>query len=269
MSDSVPPALPGDGEAVIAGVRLPAGQRIPVAGKFRSAAPALWVTGEFADAKNVWLALRAGLRGSGLVPLLLSDLKGQPGRPWESGDLIPPRPEALAGLDARTLLPRLWDEVVPAPEEDDDFATEVLEPYTRAFPGLAPASTEQAEAGQLADVVDSLDGPLRIGLVAAERPADALVNMGWNGAANVHATAAPLTAVLRSWEERFGATLMHVGFDTLDLLVERPVASWPEALAVAAEHFAFCSDNVYQGVGSIREYADELPWDARWAFWWD
>ena len=42
---------------------------------------------------------------------------------------------------------------------------------------------------------------------------------------NFHGTAATLTAVLRSWEERFGATLMHVGFDTLDLLVRRPVTS--------------------------------------------
>ncbi|MCW2892930.1 MAG: hypothetical protein JWO75_2419 [Actinomycetia bacterium] len=83
------------------------------------------------------------------------------------------------------------------------------------------------------------------------------------------ATAAPLTVVLRSWEERFGATVMHVGFDQLDLLLEGPVRSEQEALAVAAEHFAFCSDNVDQGVVSIREYAEELPGAARWSFWWD
>jgi hypothetical protein len=47
------------------------------------------------------------------------------------------------------------------------------------------------------------------------------------------------------------------------------VRSEHEARAVAAEHFAFCSDNVYQGVGSIREYAEELPGAARWSFWWD
>ena len=39
--------------------------------------------------------------------------------------------------------------------------------------------------------------------------------------------------------------------------------------AVAAEHFAFCADNVYQGAGSIREYAAELPGAGRWSFWWD
>lgn len=43
---------------------------------------------------------------------------------------------------------------------------------------------------------------------------------------------------------------MPVGFDTVDLLVERPPRTQQAALAVAAEHFAFCTDNIYQGVGS-------------------
>jgi hypothetical protein len=158
---------------------------------------------------------------------------------------------------------------VPDPAEDDDYIAEVLDPYSRVFPGLAPASRGQAGAGERDEVVDSLDGPLRIGLVVADRPADTLVNVGWTGTVNTSANAAMLTVVLRSWEERFGATVLRVGFDSLDLLVERPVTSGQEAFAVAAEHFALCSDNVYQGAGSIREYAAELPGAAWWAFWWD
>jgi hypothetical protein len=176
-------------------------------------APALWATGHFDDAKSAWLALREGLRGGGLVPLLLSDLAGDPGRPWESGELSSTDPEALVGLDAWTLLPELWDRNVPDPEEEDDYIATVLDSYSRVFPGLAPASSGEADADRLSAAVDSLDGPLRVGLVVAGRPADTLVSMGWNGAANFHATAAPLTVVLRSWEERFGATVMHVGFD--------------------------------------------------------
>jgi hypothetical protein len=259
MSAAGPGALPGDGAAVVAGVRLPPGKRV---------VPALWATGAIDDAKSAWLALRAGLRGRGLVPLLLSDLQGGPGRPWESGELRQPGPDAPVDRDVRTLLPELWDEVVPDPVEDDAYTAEVLDPYSRVFPGLAPASSGQADTGALGAAVDSFDGPLRIGLAVARRPADALVNMGWNGAANFCSTEL-LAVVLRSWEERFGATVLHVGFDSVDLLVARPVTSEEEALAVAAEHFAFCPDNVYQGAGSIRGYAEELPGAARWAFWWD
>jgi hypothetical protein len=57
-------ALPADGEAVFAGVRLPAGSRIAPARKFpRSSPAALWVTGEFDGAVGAWLALREGRDG--------------------------------------------------------------------------------------------------------------------------------------------------------------------------------------------------------------
>ena len=110
---------------------------------------------------------------------------------------------------------------------------------------------------------------MRIGLAVASRPADVLAGFGWQGAANYHRTAAPLTVVLRSWEDRFGAAVMHVGFDTIDLLVERPALSRQAALAVAAEHFAFCMDNIYQGAGSISAYARQFTGAVRWSFWWD
>jgi hypothetical protein len=53
------------------------------------------------------------------------------------------------------------------------------------------------------------------------------------------------------------------------LLIERPVPGHEAALAVAAEHFAFCSDNIYQDAGSISRYAAALPGAAIWSFWWD
>ena len=93
------------------------------------------------------------------------------------------------------------------------------------------------------------------------RPADVLAVVGWDGAINYHGTSAPLACVLRSWEDRFGARLVRLGFDAMDLLVERPLPSYQAALGVAAEHFAFCPDNIYQGEGSIRRYAASLSRD--------
>ena len=153
--------------------------------------------------------------------------------------------------------------------EDQEETAELLAPFSRSFPGMAPATDGLASLAGPEEAVASLDEPMRIGLVLASRPADTLVSIGWQGAANYHGTAAPLTVVLRSWEERFGATVMHVGFDTVDLLVERPALSRQAALAVAAEHFAFCMDNIYQGAGSIRRYAAGLPGTAIWSFWWN
>jgi Domain of unknown function (DUF4253) len=263
-------SLPPDSATDIAGVRLPAGRR--VGGERRSgppSEPALWVTGAFDQAASTWLTLRERLRGTGLVPLLLSDLPGQPGRPWASGELRPSGLDAVTGLDVAAVLRDLWDTSVPRPDEDEADTVELLVPYSRSFPGLAPPTTGQADADELKAAVLAANGPLRIGLALATRPADALVSVGWTGAANHDVPAALLAVVLRSWEERLGATLMHLGFDTMDLLVERPARSSAAAFAVAAEHFAFCPDNVRQGAGSIREYAEDLLGATRWSFWWD
>ena len=263
-------SLPADGETSVAGVRLPAGKRTGPDGESgRPPQPTLWVTGEFGDAAGAWLALRERLGGTGLVPLLLSGLRGEPGRPWESGELGPPASGALARLKAPALLHDWWDRHVPGPEEGEEETAELLAPFSRSFPGMAPAASALASPDGLEQAVASLNKPMRIGLVAASRPADTLMSIGWQGAMNYHRTAAPLTVVLRSWEERFGATVMHVGFDTIDLLVERPALSHQAALAIAAEHFAFCMDNIYQGAGSISAYARQLTGSARWSFWWD
>lgn len=90
-----------------------------------------------------------------------------------------------------------------------------------------------------------------------------------HGAVNTDQDGAALSAVLRSWEERFGATLVGVGFDTIYLLVARPPRSLDAARRVAAEYFAFCADSVYQGVGSIAQLAHALIDGVLWSFWWD
>ena len=109
----------------------------------------------------------------------------------------------------------------------------------------------------------------RVALVAAERPADVPVAIGWMGAVNVHDDPALISAVLRSWEIRWNARLIEIGFDTLVLSVGKPPRDENSALAVAAEHCAFCSDNVWQGAQSIAEYARVLRGSSTWSFWWD
>jgi uncharacterized protein DUF4253 len=60
----------------------------------------------------------------------------------------------------------------------------------------------------------------RIGLVPASRPADILQRLGWDGACN-HRTSLEIAAVLRSWEDRYGARLLEVGFADIRLFVGR------------------------------------------------
>lgn len=77
------------------------------------------------------------------------------------------------------------------------------------------------------------------------------------------------SAVLRDWEQRYGAQLIVVGPDTLELTVERPPTTREEALKLAEEQYYFCSDIVDQGVGTIENLAAALLNGKTWFFWWD
>jgi hypothetical protein len=82
---------------------------------------------------------------------------------------------------------------------------------------------------------------------------------------------ARLCAVLRSWEDRFGIRVVALTFDQLVLSVAAPPTTLAEAEAVAAEHFAFCPDNITQGHHTtLKAYAEQEVLDEEvWSFWWD
>ena len=116
-----------------------------------------------------------------------------------------------------------------------------------------------------------VDNPrLRLGLVAAARGADSIAAAGWQGPANYENDRAKLSAVLRSWEDRFATRVIGVGFAELYLSVAAPPTDHATAVHVAAEHFAFCPDNVWQGSAPALDAYAKLLVDAPiWSFWWD
>jgi len=92
--------------------------------------------------------------------------------------------------------------------------------------------------------------------------------IGWTGAINSGADAARHAAILRSWEDRYDAILVGLGFDGVHLVVRRPPAG-EDAVRCAAEQYAFCPDVVDQGAGTLAALAQTLEDLSLWAFWWD
>lgn len=76
-------------------------------------------------------------------------------------------------------------------------------------------------------------------------------------------------AALRSWRDRYGAELVGLGFDTMNIRVENRPETRDEALALAREQYAYCSDLVDQGYGTVSRLAASLKSDSWWWFWWD
>ena len=253
-------------------VQLPEGRLIVPDEDFTSQGgdrhdPCLWISkAPVPGVAKLVTSLVVAFETNGLWPLVLTSLEGDDDRPWLTGELDPSSSTDPAIHEPLAVLQEWWAEVIPSAEEDGE-ALAALEPFGREFPGLAPAPRSAPNTAALRDVVANLSG--RLGLVSVHRPADAIAVMGWLGAVNHFSDMGALSAVLRSWEDRFSAFLVEVGFDTITVAVGNPPTTLASARSVAAEHFAVCSDIVYQGVGSIDAYAEELVDSDTWAFWWD
>jgi hypothetical protein len=263
----------------------------------------MWATtDQIREPGRTWLSLMEMSAVSGFVPIVLDGLEGQPERPWDSGELDPRPHPTPDDLDEAIVFRQRWNMGVPAgllppserprpltfpgaefsaePEFDgDDEEREFLElsaPWGIGFPGLGLAERAVGDPETFQRAVEGAASG-RIGLVETRRPADVLHTIGWLGAVNHFVSesgATPLSVMMRSWEDRFGAKLFRLGFDTLVFAVERPPSTEESALAIAAEHFAFAGTDGFEAyqdasVDSIRTLAAVLLRNPMWRFWFD
>jgi hypothetical protein len=256
--------LPPDGELELGSLRLPEGRRLLAPALFPDfdSGPVLWATSApVRDAGRTWLALHEARDETGLVPILYS------GQMCDGCAL-----NEVDELDPAEVLKECWDSSLD-PEDDDPEQLDQVAPFGFSFPGLTPAQHEPLTAAETAQALGMLR-PARIGLVRAGRSSDVLALAGFNGTVNRYGSPAMMTAVLRSWEDRFGAVLLEVGFDELRLLVRRPPRTRAAAEAAAAEIWAMCDEfHVIDGsqtalwnVGEIAGYIAGAPlWTLLWA----
>jgi predicted DNA-binding WGR domain protein len=255
--------LPAEIGGSVAGVDLPRGRllRPMQEGGPRGNAPVLWVSD--APDRSVadhWRQLARAFSDTGLWPLIVDPRTVGIDR---MGEILMDVPHS-AGADPFQLLRRWWHEASAI--DEDEFQEDAFRPFGRTFPGLAvrtpgdrPRSI-QLPGGDLAG---------HLGIVAVDRPARTLDVIGWMGPANYDMNPAEQSAILDTWEDRFDAYLVGLGFDTITLAVGRPPRDLRSATDISAEHLAFCPDIIFQGAGTISAYARLVVRSPRWEFWWD
>jgi hypothetical protein len=257
----------GDGKQVLAGHAWP-DPPVPVA----------WASdGVHSQPGLDWARLAEAAEHTGLQPILLRGLDGATTRPWDDGEFSTPGDIAeIDQHDPARILAGGWgghepDEAELAGDGPEWWAdyNSMFEPYGAQFPGLAQPIDESGDQRSMTLALGQLTPPARIGVVPAGRPADVLVRLGWDGTCNRGWTPAHVSAVLRSWEDRFGARLYEVGFAEIRLLVSRPPATLEAALPIAAEHVAFCDECGRMGLRHVNMLADTLVGNRFWDFWWD
>jgi Domain of unknown function (DUF4253) len=209
------------------------------------------------DAHPAYATLLAAAAATGCCPVWVSERGVTMLEPAEDAQAVL---VDVGGRDPATFLADHWPRNCPTCGCRDSYET---------FAGLADATAPGYDPFAVAATSQHAGRQSHLAIVPSSRPADAVALLGWRGTCNRHDDVAGLSAVLRSWEERFGAVLVKIDFMTLWLSVAAPPLTAPECRAVAAEHFAFCPDVDSEDPRPLRHYAATLAGRSWWRFWWD
>jgi Domain of unknown function (DUF4253) len=226
------------------------------------------------NALALWEELKAAGRG---VPVVIGDIRGVL-EPFSPDSYATPRPiqETLAIADAlrfpEDLSKARLEEIADATETlrrlgaPTDIEDEVREP---------PLGEWQAEPSTSPGLLVAYDAlthqPLPkvyIVLIPTDDPTTVPAHLHWGGW-NACPSAEYHVAALRHWRDHYGAELVGLEMDTLNVRVTRKPADRGEALELARVQYAYCNDIVDQGTDTLRALATELMAHDWWFFWWD
>jgi Domain of unknown function (DUF4253) len=108
-----------------------------------------------------------------------------------------------------------------------------------------------------------------VALVPAQAPWEIPAVIGYGGW-NRYPDPEDHVAILRYWNDRYGAELVAMTGTTVELTVRRPPRTRPQALALAWEYFVY-NDGYYDyyGAEDITQLAAGLLGADTWIAWWD
>jgi hypothetical protein len=131
---------------------------------------------------------------------------------------------------------------------------------------------ESSYGSGLSVAYDGISGQLRstvhIALIPTDDPTTIPAYMRY-GNWNECLPPAYHVAALRAWRDRYGAELVGLSADVINLRVSSKPATREEALEVARAQYFYCNDIIDQGIGSYRALAAGLLASDWWFFWWD
>jgi hypothetical protein len=230
-------AIPKAKNAEVDGVRLPPGHRQP------NGAAAYWISDEPVNNVEIlapWLASR--FPETGVWPLLWRTQE-QPEDCVDADSDI----SAIDTVDLLAVLQQRWAQT-PPPEDDQP----------PQFPGLAAPVRGEDPSNPFPEW--ALAEPTRLLLVPCNRPADAITVLG--GVAG-ESSQQFISAILRSWEERFGAVIFEAAPGFTRISAARHPNDGEQAVALAAEIYACLIDKADLKQTPLSVIAHGLQYGAR------
>jgi hypothetical protein len=212
-------AIPRGARPRLAGVEIPSGRRYP-----RQYAAAYWCTdAPVPDWLTVCRQLVRAFAETGVWPLLWTGADDPDSLLGGHGDI-----DAVEPVDVAAVFEARWP--------PGGFASVVGVPFPE-FPGLADgAAVTDGGMNPFCTIPPELGESSRLLLVPCNRPADAITQVGGLGSETAPAT---ISAVFRSWEQRFGAVVCAVGPGLALLSASADTSGERQTELLAAELMAF------------------------------
>lgn len=202
---------------------------------------------------TTWRALRDRRARTGLWPVIL-------GGDLQVVDQLTWRVEIMA--DAAPGIPDIAD-VTPAQElfvdwlgdpSDDDYLNDVPRHLAKLEADEASIRTRLA-ARTDAEAVRAVDAAsVTIGLIPAAEGWEVPALLAWSGAEAMDIGGPEHLAVLHFWNQAYGAELISMGLERLELIVEEPAPDARSAFELAVQHYAYCPalmDNLAPAMGAL------------------
>jgi hypothetical protein len=145
---------------------------------------------------------------------------------------------------------------------DADLLARRLEPVDSPPPGVGKAERQGAPTGVLlVPAAAGYEVPILVpGLL---QPAN-----WFGGASHPDLTLADHVAVLRHWEQQYGAQLYFASGSYLELTVDKPPRDPGKIARSAIEQMSYCGD-LHQFIGDEEDVARHQVPAGQWSFWWD
>jgi hypothetical protein len=236
-----------------------------VKGVLADGSEVLAVTVEAGTAVEVWHAMRDEYTTTGLWPFLVDPeaatvLDRLPAVGSEEQEL-PERPQLRdRQREQHRSAAEIFASVSRLGQDKDEALAEIL-----TFDhDLASLLDDDPQANQVSFAAETTT----VGLVAAERGGlEIPALLDWNGAPTI--SGVEHAAVLADWHRRFGAELMTLTGDRIELHVPRPPTEPKEVMAVTLEQAGYCPDILFQCWDNVTDMAEWQVNGTLWCFWWD
>jgi uncharacterized protein DUF4253 len=211
---------------------------------------------------DAWTRLSALHASTGHWPVLLGSDKDDVPSILEIANDDGTPPEEIVGEGIATDLRQLFERWArdASPEEDPE-APDIVGDWPKDAKPITSFATPF-------DVLSHKPLPTTIALMKVSHDWEVPAYLRW-GNWNEVPPASAHVAVLRRWSQLYGSQLVAMTHDVVECRVQRPPSTREAAMALAREQFAYCSDIVHQGVGTISALAASIMNASVWYFWWD